>query len=257
VRGVEGGGEGRGEGGGEGGGMGGVGGKLKNPMRSDLEAAVEAVVSGDASLGVKYVVKALRERHPLWLVGEGRVRPMVSKFKAKLQPSAPADVPSGTPAPQQFVAGTRTDPRQQVRGRAGQPIAAALGASLRDRYTSRASAVLMGMGADEQMCGYSRYRSKLRVGGKSAVLADMARDMARIWYRNLGRDDRCVSDSGREARFPFLDENVVAFISGLSLETIADLRMPPGLGMSKVSMRMSKVSMSKVSMVFRWRQAKK
>ena len=32
--------------------------------------------------------------------------------------------------------------------------------------------------------------------------------------------------SGREARFPYLDENVVAFISGLSLETIAGMPKP-------------------------------
>ena len=32
-----------------------------------------------------------------------------------------------------------------------------------DVYRSRARVFLMGMGADEQMCGYSRYRSKLKV----------------------------------------------------------------------------------------------
>ena len=37
---------------------------LKNPVRSDLEAAVAAVVAEDPSLGVKYVVKALRVQKP-------------------------------------------------------------------------------------------------------------------------------------------------------------------------------------------------
>ena len=56
---------------------------------------------------------------------------------------------------------------------------------------SSAKVLLMGMGADEQLCGYSRYRSKfLNNGGANRVLEDMAGDMARIWSRNLGRDDR-------------------------------------------------------------------
>jgi hypothetical protein len=49
--------------------------------------------------------------------------------------------------------------------------------------------------ADEQLCGYSRYRTKLKVGGPEAVLDDMAKDMARIWCAVLGR---CVSVRGTE-----------------------------------------------------------
>jgi hypothetical protein len=210
---------------------------LKNPLRSDLEAAVAAVVAQDPSLGVKYVVKALRAREPTWLVGEGRVRSMVSKCKHVLQAStagsggAPADAASSRPdVGRAFVAGTRSDPRQCVRGRSGAPIVAQLGACAQDEYTTPARVFLMGMGADEQLCGYSRYRSKFRVGGEEAVLADMAKDMARIWYRNLGRDDRCIADHAREARFPFLDECVVHLIKQMTLATIADLSLPPGVG---------------------------
>ena len=36
--------------------------------------------------------------------------------------------------------------------------------------------------------------------------------MARLWRRNLGRDDRCISAHGRESRRPFLDEKVVALL---------------------------------------------
>ena len=43
------------------------------------------------------------------------------------------------------------------------------------------------------------------------ALGDAVRlDAARLWRRNMGRDDRLVSDRGREARFPFLDEGVAA-----------------------------------------------
>jgi len=221
--------------------------KLKNPLRSDLEVAVEAIVAEDPASGVKYVVKSLKDRHPTWLVGEGRVRPILSKMKAKREADLPPPVTLSHPGiswanadthadthiltqTEVFVAGTRSDPRQVVKGRSALPIAAALGECMKREYSSRASVFIMGMGADEQMCGYSRYRSKLRVGGESAVLADMAKDMARIWYRNLGRDDRCISDHAREARFPFLDENVVKLISGMELSTIADLSQPPGVG---------------------------
>ena len=62
------------------------------------------------------------------------------------------------------------------------------------------------------------------------MLQDMAADMDRIWKRNLGRDDRCLSDHGREARFPFLDEKVVSFLAARPLHHIADLSLPPGVG---------------------------
>lgn len=32
---------------------------------------------------------------------------------------------------------------------------------------------------------------------------------------NLGRDDRCVAAHGREARFPYLDENVMVLLRAL------------------------------------------
>ncbi|EKX51578.1 hypothetical protein GUITHDRAFT_48895, partial [Guillardia theta CCMP2712] len=97
-------------------------------------------------------------------------------------------------------------------------------------FVSRSSVLLLGMGADEQLCGYSRYRAKMKRGGEEGVLQEMGRDMERIWQRNLGRDDRCISYHGREARFPFLDEEVVSFLSSLPLSAIADMSLPPGIG---------------------------
>eukprot|EP00960_Hanusia_phi_P005038 145289-Hanusia_phi.AAC.2 len=87
------------------------------------------------------------------------------------------------------------------------------------------------MGADEQLCGYSWYRSRMKSVGGEGVLREMGRDMERIWQRNLGRDDRCISSHGREAaRFPFLDEEVVTFLSSPPLSSIADMALPPGIG---------------------------
>ena len=37
------------------------------------------------------------------------------------------------------------------------------------------------------------------------------------WARNLGRDDRCVGAHGRESRYPYLDEGVVALLRALPL----------------------------------------
>ena len=56
------------------------------------------------------------------------------------------------------------------------------------------------------------------------ALGDAVRlDATRLWRRNMGRDDRLVSDRGREARFPFLDEGVAARLLATPLCDVADL----------------------------------
>ena len=42
--------------------------------------------------------------------------------------------------------------------------------------------------------------------------AEMSMDLDRIWHRNMGRDDRVISSCGKEARFPFLDTNLMSFL---------------------------------------------
>jgi len=72
-------------------------------------------------------------------------------------------------------------------------------------YTSAARVLLLGMGADEQMGGYGRHRTAFKRGGWAGLGAELAADRARLWKRNLGRDDRVVSDHGREARHSWLE----------------------------------------------------
>jgi len=97
-------------------------------------------------------------------------------------------------------------------------------------YQSKAKVLLIGIGADEQLGGYSRHRSSYEKGGLNTLIKEMQFDLDRISHRNLGRDDRCISDHGHEARFPFLDERLVSFLSQLPICEKLDMRRPRGEG---------------------------
>ena len=84
------------------------------------------------------------------------------------------------------------------------------------------------------MGGYGRHRTAFRRGGWAELAEALQADRARLWLRNLGRDDRVVSDWGREARYPYLDEAVVATLAALPLPLLCDLRHEAGRG-DKVS----------------------
>ncbi|KAF5185350.1 Asparagine synthetase domain-containing protein [Thalictrum thalictroides] len=102
------------------------------------------------------------------------------------------------------------------------------------KYKSGAKILLVGAGADEQCAGYSRHRTKYRMGGWLGLHEEMKLDMQRIWKRNLGRDDRCLSDAGKEARFPFLDEDVIKTLLEIPLWEVANLDQPVGRGDKKI-----------------------
>ncbi|NWY48529.1 ASND1 protein, partial [Sylvia atricapilla] len=97
-------------------------------------------------------------------------------------------------------------------------------------YRSPAKVVLTGIGADEQLAGYSRHRVCFRKDGLEGLNKELEMELGRISSRNLGRDDRIIGDHGKEARFPFLDEDVVSFLNSLPVSEKADLTLPRGIG---------------------------
>lgn len=86
------------------------------------------------------------------------------------------------------------------------------------------------MGADEQLAGYARHRSRYESQGLAGVSAEIKMEMERISERNLGRDDRILSDHGKESRLPYLDEDVVSHLNQLEVGDKCDLKKPRGLG---------------------------
>ncbi|XP_075009767.1 asparagine synthetase domain-containing protein 1 [Calonectris borealis] len=97
-------------------------------------------------------------------------------------------------------------------------------------YKSPAKVVLTGIGADEQLAGYSRHRVCFKKYGLEGLQKELEMELDRISSRNLGRDDRIIGDHGKEARFPFLDEDVVSFLNSLPMSEKADLTLPRGIG---------------------------
>lgn len=96
---------------------------------------------------------------------------------------------------------------------------------------SRARILFSGLGADELLGGYKgRHRTTFRTGGEDALARELDGDLSRIWFRNLGRDDRIISSTGKEIRHPFLDEDFIQFVSKLPLSSVCNLTLPDGVG---------------------------
>ena len=60
-----------------------------------------------------------------------------------------------------------------------------------DHYRSNVSVLLMGNGADEQLAGYGRHRTRFTRGGWRGLQEELERDTQRLWTRNLGADSLC------------------------------------------------------------------
>uniref|UniRef100_A0A8D0KLK0 Asparagine synthetase domain-containing protein 1 n=1 Tax=Salvator merianae TaxID=96440 RepID=A0A8D0KLK0_SALMN len=109
-------------------------------------------------------------------------------------------------------------------------------------YKSPAKIILTGIGADEQLAGYSRHRACFEKLGLEGLNEELGMELGRISSRNLGRDDRVVGDHGKEARFPFLDEEVVSFLNSLPVWEKANLALPRGIG-EKLLLRLAAVEL--------------
>ncbi|XP_046919823.2 uncharacterized protein LOC124499878 isoform X1 [Dermatophagoides farinae] len=97
-------------------------------------------------------------------------------------------------------------------------------------YKSPARVVLLGMGSDEQLGGYSRHRQAFQKGNWTSLLHEIRVDIERISGRNLGRDDRITADHSIEARFPYLDELVMNFLNPLPIWQKCNLYLERGHG---------------------------
>lgn len=110
------------------------------------------------------------------------------------------------------------------------------GSSTRQRplYSSQSRVLLSGLGADELMAGYGRHRTTFRKEGLQQLQRELDKDLRRLWRRNLGRDDRLISDHGREVRHPYLDERVIDFVHHTAIGDLCDLTLPSGIGDKRI-----------------------
>ncbi|QKX55874.1 uncharacterized protein TRUGW13939_02973 [Talaromyces rugulosus] len=81
----------------------------------------------------------------------------------------------------------------------------------KEAYTTTARVLLSGLGADELFAGYGRHGVSFSRSGFPGLIDEIDLDVGRLGKRNLGRDDRVISNWGREARFPYLDEDFVSW----------------------------------------------
>jgi asparagine synthetase B (glutamine-hydrolysing) len=103
-----------------------------------------------------------------------------------------------------------------------------------EEYASPTRVMLVGIGADEQCAGYGRHRTVFRKAGWDGLQKELNKDCTRLWLRNLGRDDRVISDSSREARHPFLDEEFMRILNETPLGAICNLEQETGIGDKRV-----------------------
>jgi asparagine synthetase B (glutamine-hydrolysing) len=99
--------------------------------------------------------------------------------------------------------------------------------------------VLTGVGADEQLGGYRRhllaYQQQQQTPQESNWLAlrrELDLDQDRLWLRNTGRDDRILSDHGKEGRYPYLDRHVTDYLRSLPLERVVEFDTASSSSMS-------------------------
>lgn len=95
-------------------------------------------------------------------------------------------------------------------------------------YATPARVLLSGLGADELFGGYSRHLAAFQRQGYADLIDELKLDVSRLGKRNLGRDDRAMSDWGREVRFPFLDEELVRWAIQVPVHEKCNFGHPDG-----------------------------
>lgn len=96
-------------------------------------------------------------------------------------------------------------------------------------YATAARVLLSGLGADELFGGYSRHGAAFERQGYAGLIDELKLDVSRLGKRNLGRDDRVISDWGREVRFPFLDEDLMRCAMQMPVQDKCDFGHPEGV----------------------------
>ena len=116
---------------------------------------------------------------------------------------------------------------------------------------AKAKLIFSGLGADELCAGYRRHRAAFHsrydrhLSPQQRLLRELDADCSNLWYRNCGRDDRTISDHGKEVALPFLDERVVDAIRAIGAGdactgeattqgVLWDLNHPDGIGDKKI-----------------------
>lgn len=79
-------------------------------------------------------------------------------------------------------------------------------------YSTPARVLLSGLGADELFAGYARHEMAFLRRGFQGLIDEIDLDVSRLGKRNLGRDDRIISNWCRETRYPYLDEEFVSWV---------------------------------------------
>ncbi|ORY34239.1 asparagine synthase-domain-containing protein [Naematelia encephala] len=86
----------------------------------------------------------------------------------------------------------------------------------RTPYQVKARVYISGLGADEQLGGYSRHRRAFTHGWQ-ALIDEISLDTHRLPTRNLSRDDRIISSHARDARYPYLDLAFIDYLAQLPM----------------------------------------
>ncbi|KAI9592186.1 asparagine synthase-domain-containing protein [Syncephalis fuscata] len=127
--------------------------------------------------------------------------------------------------------------------------------TVRVSYNSPCPVLLSGLGADELFAGYTRHREAWRRNGWNSLIEEVQLDLDRISSRNLGRDDRVISDRAREVRFPFLDESVISYACSLPIHLKINPHLPRGVGEKLLLRTMAACELGLKETSTRWKRA--